>query len=127
MFELTFLGVTISIDLAPGIYVFPNMSASGKTYLHDLLRQAGVAGYAVSTYTYNDFLEGRDIMNVFRPEKYKVILVDRYDMFEGNFVEEINKCKDNSVVLIDYKGKKNWFDTDSCAVLLSEGKIEVLN
>lgn len=127
MFQLTFLGMDIEIDLEPGIYLFPNISASGKTYLHDLLRQAGIAGFPVATYTYNDKLEGRPVDKIFVPDKYKVLFIDRYDMYTGDYAELIKQCANNSVILVDYKGNNTPFDTDDCAIILSEGRIEVSN
>ena len=61
MYSLNKYNVTINIELEPGIYVFDNQSATGKTRLAKLLSDYQAYGEPVIAYTYNDKLRGISI------------------------------------------------------------------
>lgn len=93
----------INIALNNGIYLFSHESATGKTRLAKELLKLQAYGEPVASYTYNDKLLGRKLEDLLIPHKYKVIMLDRYDMYEGDGAELINQCRDNTVILIDCK------------------------
>lgn len=126
MFEITAYKPYIYINLENGIYLFDNMSATGKTRLCRLLKNCQAYREPVAAYTYNDKLIGLPIEKVLEPGKYKVILLDRYDMYEGDGKELINECAKQSIILIDCKGKFTVTNEEElCTISLEEDKIEV--
>lgn len=126
MFEIDSYAVKIKINLENGIYVFDNESATGKTRLCKLLKEYQAYGEAVASYTYNDKLLGRSISEIFIPDKYKVILLDRYDLYEGEGRELINECAKNTIILVDCKDKFTVTnEEDWCSIDMTSNKIEV--
>lgn len=126
MFRLDKYSVEIIIDLENGIYLFDNESATGKTRLCKLLREYQVYGEKVASYTFNDKLLGIPIHEILVPDKYKVIMLDRYDLYEGYGKELINVCAENTIILIDCKDKFTVTnEEDLCSIKLEPSKIEV--
>ena len=126
MYRLDKYSVEIVINLDKGIYVFDNESATGKTRLCKILREYQAYGERVASYTYNDKLLGIPIEEILVPEKYEVILLDRYDLYEGYGKELINKCAKNTIVLVDCKDKFTVTnEEDWCSIELKPHKIEV--
>lgn len=126
MFRLDKYAVKIMINLENGIYVFDNESATGKTRLCKLLREYQAYGEKVASYTYNDKLLGVPISEILEPSKYKVILLDRYDLYEGYGKELINKCAKEAIILVDCKDKFTVTnEEDWCSIDLKPDRIEV--
>lgn len=117
----------IKIHLKNGLYVFDSQSATGKTRLRKELRKLQQYGEKVASYSYEDYQLGIPINTVLNPNKYKLILLDRYDMYNGIGSDLILNCIEKSTVLIDCKGdlgfgaEYNW-----CTIEMSERVIEVI-
>lgn len=127
MYRLNKYNVAINIELEPGIYVFDNQSATGKTRLAKLLSEYQAYGEPVVSYTYNDKLKGLSLGDFIKDKKYKVILLDRYDLYNGDYSEDIKKHAKESIVLIDCKSEvKNINDDEWCNIVMSEDSIEVM-
>lgn len=125
MFKLD-LQLKVIIDLDAGIYIFDNISAMGKTYLCNFLKECNMAGYQVMGYTYSDYKLGLPIENILVPGKYKVVLLDRYDMYEGVGVKEINECSKDTIILVDSKSEYHISDNDDwCTLKRTQDTIEV--
>lgn len=103
MVELNELRTKIKIDLDPGIWLFENQSATGKTRLRKELRLHQQNGERVSAYSYEDYQIGIEIEKFLDAEKFDVIMLDRYDMYNGVGAEKIRECAKKSIVLIDCK------------------------
>lgn len=126
MFRLDKYSVEIVINLNNGIYVFDNESATGKTRLCKLFREYQAYGEKVASYTYNDKLLGMPISEILVPNKYEVILLDRYDLYEGYGKELINECAKSTIILVDCKDKFTVTnEEDWCSIDLKPDKIEV--
>ena len=126
MFKLDKYSVKIAINLENGIYVFDNESATGKTRLCKLLKEYQAYGEAVASYTYNDKLLGHPISEVLNPSKFKVVILDRYDLYEGDGKELINECAKSMVILVDCKDKFTVTnDEEWCYICMECNKIEV--
>lgn len=126
MYKLDKYSVEVIVNLDNGIYVFDNESATGKTRLCKLLREYQAYGEKVASYTYNDKLIGVPITEILVPNKYEVILLDRYDLYEGYGKELINKCAENTIILVDCKDKFTVTnEEDWCTIKLQPDKIEV--
>lgn len=127
MLELKTYMPNIKVDLQNGIYVFNSESAIGKTRLYKELRRNQQYGEAVASYSYEDYLLGVPISNVLIPNKYKLIMLDRYDMYSGEGADLISLCKNNSIILIDCKSdlpfstEYNW-----CTIEMTAKLIEVV-
>lgn len=116
----------IYIDLQNGIYLFDNQSATGKTRLCKELRKNEKYGEPVASYSYDDYLLKIPISTVLNPDKYKVIMLDRYDMYNGAGADLIMECKDRCVILIDCKHTLNFSaNCDFCFIEMTESTIEV--
>lgn len=118
--------VQILVDLEPNVYMFQRLSATGKSRLCKCLKKLCSYGEPVNAYTYEDKLLGIPIESVLVPNKYKVILLDRYDMYIGDGKDLINECRKNSVILIDCKSEFYFADDDEmCSISMSADRIEV--
>lgn len=93
----------VDVDLTAGIYQFEDDSATGKTRLCELLKKYRAYGEKVYAYTYNDLLVGIDFESDVKQQEYKVVMLDRYDMYKGRFSETIKELSKSCVVLIDCK------------------------
>lgn len=127
MYYLDKYSVTIDIKLEPGIYVFDNQSATGKTRLAKLLSEYHAYKEPVVSYTYNDKLKGISLADYLKDNEPKVILLDRYDLYNGDYAETIMEYSNESVILIDCKSEvKNIADDDWCTIEMTQNKIEVV-
>ena len=52
----------------------------------------------VDGFTYYDFRNGRHI-----PEHLQVLLLDRFDMYNGELLDEIESIRDATIILLDLK------------------------
>lgn len=126
MFKLDKYLVKIEINLENGIYLFNNESSTGKTRLCKLFKEYQAYGEAVASYTYNDKLLGHSISDILKPNKFKVILLDRYDLYEGDGKELINKCAENTIILVDCKDNFTVTnDEEWCYINMEYNRIEV--
>lgn len=127
MYENNKYSVSIRIRLENGVYVFNKQPATGKTRLAKELRDIQAYDGDAASYTYNDKLLGRTISECFSP-RFKVILLDRYDMYNGDGAELIKEYADNAVILLDCKdmnGPKIDCDYDICFIEMTSSHIEV--
>jgi len=117
----------INIELENGIYVFDEKSATGKTRLCKDLKELRKLGEPVVGYTYGDDKLGIDLAAVVRKISPKVLMLDRYDMYNGSFNDKIVEWSINTIVLIDCKGDlKLEAYVDWCTIEMGPRKIEVL-
>lgn len=123
MYKLGLVNPEVIIDLENGVYEFMENSATGKTYLLNMLKMASVKEPVIG-YTYSDHLDGSVLME--RCLRSKVIMFDRYDMYAGCYKDIILACKDNSIILLDNKTyDRLGLDMGYCGVKLTRGRIEV--
>lgn len=119
--------VTIRIELGEGVYIFNKKSATGKTRLAKELKEIQIYDKDVSSYTYNDKLLGISMESIFNGNK-KVILLDRYDMYNGDGADLIDKYAKSCIILIDCKdsnGPRIDTDYELCFIDMSSDCIEV--
>lgn len=113
----------IDIELTPGIYLFDNQSALGKTWLFNEMRKHECERNDIFTFTYNDLLLHHEFKIC---DSVKICILDRYDMYEGLFVDEIVNAASNCIILIDSKDLFSFTDNDKfCYITLTDGRIEV--
>lgn len=101
-FEITKYREKIYCYLIPGVYVLERSSATGKTRLYNLLEQYRKYGLPVSGYTYYDYTQGIKLLDKVRLQD-KLIMIDRYGLYNTEFAEEIAELSKKSVILIDCK------------------------
>lgn len=119
--------VEIKICLDNGIYEFDNNSATGKTRLCKELKELQKLNEPVIGYTYGDDKLGIDLSKVIEIVKPKVVLLDRYDMYNNMFHDEMIEWAKDSIVLIDCKDFLDIdYDTGWCDIEMSPEKIEVV-
>lgn len=113
-------------NMENGLYIFDNQSATGKTRLCKVIRDYQKYGEPLASYTYDDYLLGMKIEDVLVPKKYKVIMLDRYDMYEGVGADLIKECAKDSIVLIDCKWNFTVSNEDeTCFIEMGPYRIEV--
>ena len=118
--------VDIRINLPNGIWVFPADSAAGKTYLYKLFQVHYFNGKPVVGYSYHDKLLGVKLDQLVDSNKHKYLLLDRYDMYNGDYADFLIEFSKHGVVLIDCKsGVDINIATEFCRIQFSEGLIEV--
>ncbi len=126
MFHIEIDSVTINIHLEHGIYRFLKKSSTGKSRLYHLLVAASVSGFPATGYTYQDYVRGLDISTILVPEKYQVILLDRYDLYKGIGADRIRECASSSIILMDCKDVPMISKTvPYCRLKMSESQMEV--
>lgn len=128
MYSNSKYGVTIRIDLPNGVYEFNEDSATGKTRLCKELKELQRLGESVIGYTYGDDRLGINLIEVFNKIRPKVLVLDRYNMYNGTFNNEIVKWSADTIILVDCKGdlqidcKADW-----CTIEMTADKIEVVS
>ncbi len=103
MYNIDQFIVKVHIRMDNGVYTLPTESAIGKTYLAYLLKQYRGAGEPVASFTYYDFIYGEELSYFVSKRDYKVVLLDRYDLYNDKFENEIFKLGEHAVVLLDAK------------------------
>lgn len=96
---------SINIDLEPGIYVLDGRSASGKTYLANLMERYRASNPMLRSYSYSDVLDDTSLCTKVKPQT-KILLLDRYDMYydkiDNNFLNNF-VSNNRGIVIVDCK------------------------
>lgn len=120
-------GVDIQIEIdRPGVYQLDGDSATGKTYLFKLLRGVNKASSMdkVITYTYDDKWLGVKLDELARGKELELVVIDRYDMFLNEYLDEINELGKEAIVLIDSKQDFDMF-YNFAGVMFEDRKLTV--
>lgn len=118
----------LEFNLSNGVYTFSNESATGKTWLSKLMDEYRAFGEPVASYTYNDKLKGIPIQTVLNPLKFKVVLLDRYDLYLGDGYDIINTCCKDCVILVDCKSNYKVNPIEGlCEINIEPNKIKVVS
>ena len=92
----------IIINLDNGLYKFGAESGTGKSYIVALINKMASNKSEIITYNYRDYITGTKIEDKLSP-KYKVAIIDEYELYEGYGKEAISKFMQHGVVIIDHK------------------------
>lgn len=115
----------VRIDLAPGIYIFDNKSATGKSYLLKTLKALSLSGEPVDGYTYSDYIRGQSLADyIGNRNNLRYLMIDRYDMYINEFIEDIERISDKCTVMIDCKGPTA-LEYEQCHISLGDRSLEV--
>lgn len=107
------------------VYLFSNDSVGKQDYT---LRKNQMYKENVTSYSYNDYLINIPIESVLIPNKYKVVMLDRYDMYNGVGKDLISACKDSTIILIDCKKGLNFVvDYEFCYLEMTDSLMEITN
>lgn len=128
MYQNSEYTIEIVIPLENGIFVFDENSAIGKTRLCNELKELRKLGEPVIGYTYNDDQLGIDLPKLVNDVDPKVILLDRYDMYNGLFDEQMVEWAKTAVVLVDCKCELNInYAAEWCNINMEPARIEVIS
>ena len=97
--------ISIFVKAKPCVYIFSKKSGSGKTLLVDTInKRMTLNDKEAVTYSYQEFIGGVNFNDKLkaRPNP-KLIVIDRYDMMQGKFLDIMAKYKDTSIILVDTK------------------------
>ena len=126
MFKIIEYKPEVIINLENGLYQFDSETATGKTRLCELLREYNRAGLPVVAYSYTDWSLGLDLISVVNKFKPKVLMIDRYDMFIGEYSDFLESIQDEIIVMIDCKDMLPFGEYDKvCGIKFTPDKIEV--
>jgi hypothetical protein len=89
-------------DSDKGVYTFQEDSATGKTWLCETLKKYRGFGDLVDGYSYSDYIRGYRIKDLIG-KGLKLVVLDRYDMYNGEMTDEIVELSKECLVLIDCK------------------------
>lgn len=103
MFKIDKYRIDVEVNLENGVYIFDGYSSTGKTYLYKLAEKYRHYGEKIVGYTYNDFIDSVNIDKVLDNTKYKLAVLDRYDMYYGEGIKAIQEFAKNGIVLVDTK------------------------
>ncbi len=95
--------IKIKMYMDNGVYRLPRESAIGKTYLVSILKFLKGGGEPVMSLTHNDVCNGEELSYFIKYKDYKVVMLDRYDMYSGRFEDEIFELGKTAIVLLDAK------------------------
>ncbi|MBQ2882548.1 MAG: hypothetical protein IJE43_02075 [Alphaproteobacteria bacterium] len=129
MFEMSILGLQVSINLLPGIYLMGNTSAVGKSRLGLLLEKAFLNGSSTYYYTYSDFVKGVKLKDILSKQKYDVVLIDRLDLYiqQYDVFTEIVNFTEHTIFLLDLKNIiEDVRGLKYCTVCMGEKDIKVI-
>ena len=85
-----------------GVYQFRNVSSTGKSRLCKILKDYETTGRPVAGYDYYDFKHNVDLEAV-KGNGIKLIVLDRYDMYNGELADTIRELSKEALVLLDCK------------------------
>ena len=122
MYLLDKYSIELRVELNPGMYIFSYFSATGKSYL---AKDYYAFGEDVYSYTYHDYLSKTDLAAMIANNKFSVILIDRYDMYVGYCIKELQDLSKHCVVLIDLKSEPTFRDYRICSVHMKQEKMVV--
>ena len=126
MFELSKYSVEIKINLENGIYVFDDEPSTGKTRLCKLFKEYQAYGEPVIGYTYNDNRLCSPLVYLVNAVQPKVLLLDRYDMYNGAFSRYFEEWSERMIILIDCKWKlQSDVTADLCYINMTGNRISV--
>lgn len=123
MIEFIAMNRKVKIDLEPGLYNFHPTSATGKTLLLKMVKSIGERDKIAITY--HDIIMGIDLDKVIA-NKPKLLILDRFDLYDENAVKLKALKNVDCVTLVDYKTERSFCDfDDTCFVMLSKDQLEV--
>ena len=126
---MSILGLQVSINLLPGIYLMGNTSAVGKSRLGLLLEKAFLNGSSTYYYTYSDFVKGIKLKDILSKQKYDVVLIDRLDLYiqQYDVFTEIVNFTEHTIFLLDLKNIiEDVRGLKYCTVCMGEKDIKVI-
>lgn len=116
--------IDIKVELPNGVYDIRAISGTGKSYLAKLLKDYARGGEPVMSYSYDDKILGIPFDTLVKPGKQKLLMLDRYDLYYGEFTEQIKEFAKTGVVLVDVKGPFP-IASELCYLTMTESSIEV--
>lgn len=89
-----------------GIKKFRAISSTGKTRLYNICVNYSIDKLPVAGYSYIDYQRGIKLSDYLN-KGIKLLIIDRYDMFNGMFAKEIVELSKNCMVILDCKEMPN--------------------
>lgn len=126
MFKIDKYNIKVEFNMDNGIYVPTCEAGTGKTWLCKTLKKYNSFGESVAAYDYQDYKNSIQLKDIVIPNRYKAIMIDRYDMFSEDIDESLfNLCRNNTIIIVDSKFGLNSIDYDVCKFQLGMNSIKV--
>ena len=129
VFKSNILGLQVTVDLKPGVYLMGNDSAIGKSRLGSLLEKGFLNGLNTYYYNYSDYVKGLRIKDALAKKSYDVVLLDRVDLYiqEYDIISEVMPYAESTVFLVDLKNIiSDVRGVKYCTVIMKEREIKVV-
>ena len=113
----------IEVNLPNGMYVFDNLSGTGKTYLYQIVRQLSSMPELRVTACRNV-----EEFNSMAADTAKLVVVDRYDLWgDDSMSERLASISENAVVLVDAKTFLTGAveRSDLCTIHVDDGRMVI--
>lgn len=114
MFNFTNHRPRVVVDLPAGVYVCGVNSAVGKTYLAETFRKWS-SMERVASCSFDTQVVAPMILD---NSKNDIVMLDRYDLWDTKYTEEIERFGKNGIVIIDSKEHSVECQAMMCTVLL---------
>lgn len=111
----------IIIDLQPGIYLLPEESSSGKSFMSRRLKTLESVDRATS----HTFPAEMDSKKVLDSSLRDVVVLDRYDMCSNDYSEDMLNFSKDGVLLVDCKSHSFNLPCRSCRMYMTESELFV--
>lgn len=127
VYENNSVSPAVRIEFEHGIHTFQSESSTGKTWLAEQLQTLHRMGEPVMSVTYNDVLDGVMDRRLEAAKDCKIIMFDRYDMYNGEYLDKMKSLAENAMILVDCKfGIVHLLEELSCEIQCSRELIEVV-
>ncbi len=95
----------VEIRREPGLYIFLDYAAMGKSYLARMIGLACEGGMPYVPYTYLDYVRGLDLTSACERCRAELVMVDQYDLYweDAALRRQIEEIAKRAVVLVDLK------------------------
>ena len=119
-------GKRIRLQLNKGVYIFDCESATGKTYLWDMLRTL-TSRDDIRCISYPESKLLKSLYDIDNIENVNLIFLDRYDMYSPKYQEEIKQLASSCSILMDCKQCENYEGrVEYCTIKMTRDSLELV-
>lgn len=111
----------VRIDLQPGVYLLPVDSAIGKSYMCQIFKDISSIA-RVASHTFPDAFDAKKVLD---NSKRDVVMLDRYDMCDADFSEDMRRFTEKGILLVDFKKSGFPVPARRCRVYMTSNELVV--
>lgn len=111
----------VRIELEPGIYLLPEESSVGKTYMCSIFRSLA----SIDRVTSHTFPDDMDSKRVLDNSLRDVVALDRYDMCTGDYTDDMQRFAEKGILLVDAKAHSFNLRCRSCRMYMTRDELVI--